>query len=121
MDSLEDALAKITRALSGQVQEQALISASRSMFESAREMAPVGTGELRNAICQVPSHKARSASVSIEVKGSAGREGLVRQAVMCEFGTSRQMATPFMRPAFEAEKEALVAEFSSTIFTNLKV
>jgi len=77
----------------------AVLKSAFAIAQRARSLAPYRTGALRNAI----------ASAS---RGTSGRVGLDNPAVYywrhVEFGTVKQRAHPFFRPAAEAESSAYV-------------
>ena len=87
--------------------------------KKARELAPVDTGEMRKDI-QIKREKTSGdnvASYSVYTR-SGKRSRLAGKArnvdkdsfywKFLEFGTAKMAARPFMRPAFEAEKESAV-------------
>lgn len=104
--SLDEALGVVGAAISGAALESVLKGACQPMLEQARRLAPVRTGELVRHIQMVSSHRANSATVLVQVTDS-GKGGQEHAAIFAEFGTSRQAAHPFMRPAFEANKDAI--------------
>ena len=108
----------------------ATAKAATLIRKKARELAPVDTGEMRKDI-QIKREKTSGdhvASYSVFTRGGkrsrlAGRARNVDKDSFywkfVEFGTAKMPAQPFMRPAFEAEKEnavdALGAELDKRI------
>lgn len=106
--AIDDAIANINRIISGESMEGMLRNAAQPMLEHARRLAPVKTGELAHHINLVTRHTATTATALVQVSDS-GEGGAAHEAVFAEFGTSHQRATPFMRPAFEAHKRAVLS------------
>lgn len=78
-----------------------------AMADGARQLCPVDTGDLK-------------ASISARSQGAAdGAEGAVTagaaHAVYVELGTSRMAARPFLLPACQAERGALLAAVARAV------
>lgn len=102
---------------------RAAVSAGAAVIRNeARDMAPVDTGEMKKDIQIKRERDDRNAqglvaSYSVFVRSGkksriAGRSRDIDKDSFywkfLEFGTSKMAAQPFMRPAFEAKKEAAV-------------
>ena len=74
---------------------EATKAAAELMRDRAKELAPVGTGALRNSI---KSEEEERTAKSVAYVVFAGKF----YAPFLEFGTSKMAARPFMRPAFDA-------------------
>lgn len=94
--------------------------------KKARELAPVDTGEMRKDIQQkrVKTEGDHIASFSVYTRsGKRSRlSGKARNVdkdsfywKFQEFGTAKMPAQPFMRPAFESEKENAVDEIGAEL------
>lgn len=71
--------------------EQSVLRLGIDVQNRARELAPVDTGRLRGSITHVPGRDGRGYYVDV---GSN-----VEYAPFVEFGTSKQPAQPWLRPA----------------------
>jgi len=94
--------------------------------KKARELAPVDTGEMRKDIQQKREKTAGDHIASFSVYTRSGKRsrlsGKARNVdkdsfywKFQEFGTAKMPAQPFMRPAFESEKENAVDEIGAEL------
>jgi len=94
--------------------------------KKARELAPVDTGEMRKDIQQKRVKTAGDHIASFSVYTRSGKRsrlsGKARNVdkdsfywKFQEFGTAKMPAQPFMRPAFESEKENAVDEIGAEL------
>jgi HK97 gp10 family phage protein len=105
-DSL-DALEELSKATQTNVQKRALLKAAQPIVDAAKSNAPVLSGTLRDRI-DVGTKLSKSQKSSYE-KGSKvevyiGPPPLV-QAITSEFGTFQESPRPFMRPAWDGNKD----------------
>ncbi len=98
---------------------KALLGAAWLIRDRAKELAPVRTGLLKESIFAGfgrPDGRRKKASVVVGVKYGPGH---ANHAHLIEFGTHKQEAQPFMRPALEQTKgqvqEALKTNISKLI------
>lgn len=78
---------------------EAVATTALLVESDAKQLAPVATGRLRSSIHAVIAPNGLSATVSTNVV----------YALHIEFGTRYQKAQPFLRPAFEKNKGAFLA------------
>lgn len=105
---LSDFNAAINRhvaGLSGENLKRVADAAGAVILQAVEAHAPVKSGALKASLGQLDSTGKHRASSAIQVENSA-KGGAEFYAVMLEYGTSKMAAKPFMRPAFEASKEA---------------
>lgn len=126
---LDKALSNLTKAAAKGVARRALKAAAEPMRAAAEADAPERSGKLKAAV-QV-SGRAKGANAGAEAFGAALRAGMSRsdariaaraansgsvtlfmgveskvgQGVLQEFGTDHHPAQPFMRPAWDGNKE----------------
>lgn len=81
--------------------------AAANVATFAKEVAPVDTGRLRNAI--TPAQDQGADGMAWEVGDN------VEYAIPVEYGTRRRAATPFIRPALENEREK-IGEHARAVF-----
>jgi HK97 gp10 family phage protein len=91
--------------LSGENLKRVADAAGTVILQAVEARAPVASGALKASLDQLDSAGKHRASSAIQVEDSA-KGGAEFYAVMLEYGTSKMAAKPFMRPAFEASKDA---------------
>jgi HK97 gp10 family phage protein len=108
---LDRALGELPKATGKNVLRRVARGALKPVEETAKQLVPVVEGILRDSIVtgtQLSRREARDANregrSSVEVHtGTVSRNGVPR-----EFGTSRSAATPFMRPAWDQNKDGVL-------------
>ena len=78
-----------------------------AMADGARRLCPVDTGDLKASI----SARSQAAADGAEGAVTAG----AAHAVYVELGTSRMAARPFLLPAYQAERGALLAAVARAV------
>ncbi|TZG23889.1 HK97-gp10 family putative phage morphogenesis protein [Sphingomonas montanisoli] len=107
---LDAALGKLPKAVGKRVTRDALIEAGEVTAQAARALAPVDKGYLRESIT-VGSKLSRSQRKALETRSSVEvyvGPGPHPQGIMQEFGTFKEPAQPFMRPAWDATGEQVL-------------
>lgn len=94
-------LERIEKHILPSIIEDIALEAGRLIAQSAREKAPVDTGALRDSITTDVQVRGPT-SVSVEVGPS------VDYADDVEFGSLRQQAQPYLRPAIDETEDAAV-------------
>lgn len=103
---LDRVLKRLPKKIRGKVLRQALMAGARVIRKAMRQRAPVRTGKLQMSIAARRDRGAERGGASVAVK--VGPLGRGFYGMFIEFGTSRQPARPWARPAFEESKnEAL--------------
>ena len=92
--SLQKKLEKLIKN-SPQIEQEIVETAGTKAFSIAKDLAPVDTGALKG-------------SITLEIKQSqATISSPLEYAAPVEYGTSRQAAQPYMRPAAEEARRQL--------------
>jgi HK97 gp10 family phage protein len=116
---LADALKQLPQRVARKHLRGSTAKGATVIRKAARDLAPVDTGEMRKDI-QIKRERTSGdhvASYSVYTRGGkrsrlAGKARNVDKDSFywkfVEFGTAKMAAQPFMRPAFEANKEAAV-------------
>ncbi|WP_421794294.1 HK97-gp10 family putative phage morphogenesis protein [Hydrocarboniphaga effusa] len=146
LDQLLKNLEQLPRELvskNGGLVRTALFKATKRIREQARQRAPRDTGVLAKNIIAVRDKNPRANGASeryiITVRkkrwSKQAKERATRRANgkidyrrsndayywrWVEFGTATQQAQPFLRPAFESEKEAAVLDFKDSLASGIK-
>ena len=110
-DKLDRQLAALTQGFADEELRGALRAGGEIIAEEARRLAPVDTGTLKNSITVMDDRDARiygkvnlpAMSVYVGPVGSTD-DGDVYYAKFQEFGTIRNAAQPFMRPAIASKR-----------------
>ena len=101
---LEDALFNLGKKAAG-VERKALETAAVPIQKSAVAKAPVRTGKGRDSIKIGKVRTLKGGKIiSIGIHGEDHKTGL--HMYYQEFGTSRHVAQPFLRPAYEENKSS---------------
>jgi HK97 gp10 family phage protein len=94
------------------------------MAERARQLAPVDQGELRDSIAVSTKLTRRQRSLhvkespdAIEVFAGAGPHP---QAHMQEYGTEHNAPQPFMRPAWDAERDGVLEGIKDDLWQEIE-
>lgn len=108
---LEAALSKLPASIGKPVLRRVSKAALKPVEDTARSLAPVADGQLRDSIVTSTRLTPRQAKAakregksSIEMYTGTKNEAAVPQ----EFGTVNHAAQPFMRPAWDANKEGVL-------------
>jgi len=98
---------KISKTASNEV-EQALINSALMVERDAKIKVPVDTGRLRQSIThQDENFGSQNPAVKVGTN--------VDYAPHIEYGTSKQSAKPFLRPAFEENKQKILKEIAKAM------
>ena len=113
-----DALDELPKATSKNVLKRSLIDAAQQMLEDARQLAEphILSGTLYGSI-NIGTKLSRSQAGSAKespVEVYLGPRALV-QAITLEFGTFQQPPSPFMRPAWQANKHQTLQKVASSL------
>ena len=123
---LADELEQLPRATGKNVLRRAGREALQPMLEAAKRNAPVDDGTLRDSITikntkakrQSRTRYAKSDGVSLSLGPTGRPEG--GNAAWQEFGTVKQPAQPFMRPAADAEGEGVIDALGEALAVQIK-
>jgi len=132
--ALDEALAELPKATARNVLKRTLVKAGEPIAQKARDLVPVESGDLRDSISVSAKikNKVGNAEFSAAMRSGLGKGAAVqalrdaRRAAagagsfaemyvgpsvpdgfyghLVEFGTSRSVAKPYMRPAWDAEQ-----------------
>jgi len=111
LKELDAALGELPKATGKNILRRVLRKAGQPIADEARQLAPRDTGELLRSIGvgtqltrrQRAQHRRMFRDDRASVEMFVGPGGLA-QAVTQEFGTYKEPAQPFMRPAWDANK-----------------
>ena len=117
---LEKALADLGRATGKNTAKRALKKSAQIIADEAQNIVPVDQGDLIDSI--VVSPKLDSAQKSRKTKG--GVDMYVGPTVyyghFVEFGTVKQAAQPYLRPAWEANKQKVLDDLSTNLWKEIE-
>ncbi|BBD01841.1 HK97-gp10 family putative phage morphogenesis protein [Sphingobium sp. YG1] len=115
-------LKRIQLAVDDRVQTRVALNAAEIVADRARQLAPVDTGRLRDSI-GVSLTPPSEMSFSIRGEGVRvfiGPAADVAYAPYVEFGTWRQAAHPFMRPALDLTRDEVQQAIAHGLWTAIK-
>lgn len=104
VDELDSKLRRLADRASGNIVKEAATAGAEVIAEEAQRLAPKDTGLLSESIDEQPK-RLQVGRAQIDIGPS--REAWYGQ--LLEKGTSKMPAKPFLRPAFDSQKEAAVA------------
>lgn len=106
MKELNKALKQLPDKLQERAIKNAMADGARAIRDEAKRRAPVDDGDLRDSIVVSRTVQVKGRRQSVKGGVVIGIKGAPRfYAHIAEFGTSRQTAQPFLRPAFDAKQE----------------
>lgn len=118
------ALHKLPKATAKNILRRILMKRGKPIAEAAKERVPVDEGVLKESIAVSPKlsyrqrKKHRKAHPDdVEVFVGAGRNP---QAHLQEFGTSKAPAQPFLRPAWDANKNGVLKGIKDDLWMEIK-
>lgn len=118
---LEAALKQLPKATAKNVLRRALRNAAKPTVTAAKQMVPVGpTGNLKVSLTVGARFYKRGAKTPGTVEifiGATTPKGY--HAHLIEFGTVKMSARPFMRPAWDSTKDAVLASISEELWKSL--
>lgn len=106
--------------LSAKLQRKAIAKSSRIagklLMAAGKARAPVDTGALKQSIKVRAIKRNRRGDVGVVV-GTSQREfvGDLFYGAMVEYGTEKMQARPYMRPAYEENKDEIISTFQREI------
>lgn len=107
VEQLKSNFKKISKTASNEV-EQALINGALMVERDAKIKAPVDTGRLRQSLSyQEENFGSKNPAVKVGTN--------VDYAPPVEFGTSKMAARPFLRPAFNENKDKILKEIAKAM------
>lgn len=103
---VNEALGKLGKATGRNVMRRVAVKRLEPMAEDMRRLVPVDSGDLKDGITVTTKSPKRNRKQS-EVEAHAG-PGRHPQAHLREFGGDRHPPQPYVRPSWDAGKEALL-------------
>lgn len=130
LDKLDRRLKAMAKEASGKQIEAALVTGGLVIMSRAKELAPFLSGTLRRSI-HVGGHTDKAGGFGSSPNGTdygdiggnvaQGTKSEVRIGTnieygpAVEFGTGRQRPQPYLRPAFDQEKQAALNDVAETL------
>jgi HK97 gp10 family phage protein len=97
--------------------DKALRAAARPIVKEAKRLVPKKTGALRKAITAVASSRGRAANERLVLIGF--KPPVSRRAHFIEYGTSRQPAQPFIRPALDTMADDALKAMAESLASSI--
>ena len=124
LKAVQTALRQLPDATAKNVMRRVLREAGKPIAETARQLAPFEDGDLRDSIAvstklsksQRKKHR-KGGKDDVEVFVGAGPHP---QAHLQEFGTSNHPAQPFLRPAWDKHKRAVLDGIKEAMWTEIR-
>lgn len=124
LDELERALQELGAEVGGKELRKAMNYAARPTRKAILDSAPVKTGNLRGKVRTSTAVNKRGVTNGRWAPGETVRTkvGVFKTfyAHFLEFGTSKQAATPFLRPAFLNEAPKFVDQLKRRLASGIK-
>ncbi len=122
---LNKALGSFTKDIEQKIAKQAVRAGANVIAKEARLLAPMGlTGTLKRSI-KVVARSKRTGDAVASVVTRSGKKYTLRNmnawyAGMVEFGTSKNPARPFLRPALDSKGPEAIKAISNKIVARIK-
>jgi len=120
---LDAALQQLSSRMSKTVVERTLIKAAEPVERTAKALAPVLTGSLRDSLSvgrKLSNRQRRRSRRESEVEVFVGANALPH-AHLQEFGTINHAAQPFMRPAWDQHKGEVLDSIAQLLGEEIKL
>lgn len=114
---LQHALEELPKATGTNVLKRVLLAAAEPIAHMAESLAPVKTGRLKRSFTAGTRLTSRQKSQHVKeskVEIFAGAGALV-EAITSEFGTVKQAPRPFMRPAWDSNKNRALNDIKNDL------
>ena len=115
---LDAALDQFASRLTAEVARPGAQAMAQVVYESARELVPVHSGLLREAIYQ--SFSPDNSKDGRAVYHVSWNKKKAPHGQLIEFGTSRSVAEPFLYPAYSTNKDRLLAAANAAMRAAMK-
>lgn len=128
LEELERKLYELPTKFAKKYVRQALRAGARVFRDEIKQNAPRRTGWLASQIAVTTSIRGSElqgkANIGVRKKQDPARHAThvpaaADEARWAELGTSKQPARPFMRPAFDSKKDAVLARFAEVLKAGL--
>lgn len=121
---LDALLKELPDEMAKKVLEQTVRAGGKIVLDAAKQKVPVRTGRLRNSLVIKKDSGAfrRFGSVKYLVGANlSARRGLTApHAHLVEFGTVKMSARPFLEPAFQENKDAIITEWRGRLWVGIQ-
>ncbi len=145
---LDRALSELPRATARNVLRRVLMKRAQPMVDTARQLVPVDSGQLRDsiAISTKLGTKAGKSEFAAAMRAGLGKEaalqamrdarraasgqgsfaeiyvgpGRMPHAHMVEFGTSKMAPRPYLRPAWDAHKNGILDGIKDDLWSEIQ-
>lgn len=123
LSELKSAFERLPRATGKSVMRKVLMARARPIAASARSLVPVESGELRDSIVastklsKSQAREAKETASYVEVYVGAGP---LPHAHLVEFGSVNNQPQPYMRPAWDGAKGALLDNFKEDLWSEIE-
>jgi HK97 gp10 family phage protein len=124
LKALQTALQELPKATAQGVMLRVLKKRAQPIADAARQLVPVASGELRNSIV-VSTKLTRRQRGQHEKAGPNDVEvfvgpGALPQAHLQEFGTFKEPPQPFMRPAWDRERNGVLEGLKGDLWAEIE-
>lgn len=116
--AIDDALGKLGKTTGRNVLRRVGVARLEPMAEAMRAKAPVDAGDLKESIAVSTKNPRRNRKQStVEVHAGPGRHP---QGHLREFGGDKHPPQPFVRPAWDGGKEALLDGIGADLWAEIE-
>lgn len=120
---LEHALAELPKAVAKSVLRTALKKAGQPVVDAAQSLAPRDTGKLAESIeikTSLSRRQRRRRQKAGDVEQFIGPSTKAPHGHLVEFGTVKMAPRPFLRPAWDANKDRVLELFAKEMWTAIE-
>lgn len=120
---LEKALKELPRATAANVMKRVLMQAGQPVQSEAAALAPVDTGTLQSRVdmgTRLTRRQKSKAPKESKVEVYIGVRGQLPRSHFQEFGTAEDPPQPYMRPAWDGNKMAVLESIKSLTWAEIE-
>jgi len=123
LSELKTAIEQLPKATGKSVMQKVLMARAKTIAAAAKSLVPVESGELRDSIVastrlsKSQAREAKEAASYVEVYAGAGP---LPHAHLVEFGSVHNQPQPYMRPAWDNHKGALLDAIKEDLWSEIQ-
>jgi HK97 gp10 family phage protein len=123
LSELKAAFEQLPKATGKSVMRKVLMTRAKPIAAAAKALVPVESGELRDSIIastRLSKHQKREAEETASYAEVYVGAGPLPHAHLVEFGSVNNQPQPYLRPAWDSAKGALLDNFKEDLWSEIR-